>query len=44
LLDVAQGYVSIAAAERDYGVVLDKAGGAVDETATAKRRAAMKAG
>jgi N-methylhydantoinase B len=44
LSDVAQGFVSMEAAERDYGVVIDKAGRAVDEAATAKRRAAMKAG
>jgi N-methylhydantoinase B len=44
LADVAQGYVSMQAAERDYGVVIDKAGRAVDEAATARRRAATKAG
>ena len=44
LADVTQGFVSVEAAERDYGVVLDRSGGALDETATAKRRAAMKAG
>ncbi|HET7681292.1 MAG TPA: hydantoinase B/oxoprolinase family protein [Xanthobacteraceae bacterium] len=44
LSDVAQGYVSLEAAERDYGVVIDKTGRAVDEAATARRRAAMKAG
>jgi N-methylhydantoinase B len=44
LSDVAQGYVSVEAAERDYGVVIDKAGRAVDKAATDKRRAAMKAG
>jgi N-methylhydantoinase B len=44
LADVAQGYVSGEAAERDYGVVIDKTGRAVDEQATAKRRAAMKSG
>jgi N-methylhydantoinase B len=43
LSDVAQGYVSLQAAERDYGVVIDKTGRAVDEAATAKQRAAMKA-
>jgi N-methylhydantoinase B len=41
LSDVLQGYVSPDAAERDYGVVIK--GRAVDEAATAKRRAAMKA-
>ena len=44
LADVAQGYVSMEAAERDYGVVVDKAGRVVDEAATARRRAATKAG
>ncbi|MEA2985110.1 MAG: N-methylhydantoinase [Alphaproteobacteria bacterium] len=44
LADVGQGYVSMEAAERDYGVVIDKAGRAVDEAATARRRAATKAG
>jgi N-methylhydantoinase B/acetone carboxylase, alpha subunit len=44
LADVTQGYVSVEAAERDYGVVVDTSGRAVDEQATAKRRAAMKAG
>jgi len=43
LADVGQGYVSMEAAERDYGVVIDKAGRAVDEAATARRRAATKA-
>ena len=43
LADVAQGYISMQAAERDYGVVIDKAGRAVDEAATARRRAATKA-
>jgi N-methylhydantoinase B len=41
LLDVERGYVSAAAAERDYGVVLRD--GAVDVAATAARRAAMPA-
>jgi len=44
LADVAQGYVTMEAAERDYGVVVDKAGRVVDEAATAMRRAATKAG
>src|SRR5436190_1664637 len=44
LSDVAQGYVTVEAAARDYGVVVDKSGRVVDEPATAKRRAAMKAG
>ncbi len=37
LRDVRDGYVSRAAAERDYGVEIDD-GGEVDETATAARR------
>jgi N-methylhydantoinase B len=44
LADVLSGYVSAEAAERDYGVVLDKIGRAVDEAATEKRRTTMKAG
>jgi N-methylhydantoinase B len=44
LSDVAQGYVSAEAAERDYGVVIDPARRTVDQAATAKRRASMKAG
>jgi N-methylhydantoinase B len=39
LSDVAQGYVSVEAAARDYGVVIDPAGRAVNEAATARRRA-----
>lgn len=42
LLDVQRGYVSAAAAERDYGVVIRD--GRVDETATAALRAALGAG
>jgi N-methylhydantoinase B len=40
LADVREGYVSPQAAERDYGVVLRKDGGAweIDEAATARRR------
>jgi N-methylhydantoinase B len=47
--DVRDGYVSIAAAERDYGVVItgdpdnDPEGLAVDEAATRERRAALAA-
>ena len=37
--DVAEGYVTEEAASRLYGVVLDAATGAVDETATRARRA-----
>jgi N-methylhydantoinase B/oxoprolinase/acetone carboxylase alpha subunit len=44
LADVTQGFISVEAAARDYGVVLDKSGRAVDQTATAQRRSAMKAG
>jgi N-methylhydantoinase B len=40
--DLAEGYVTPAAAEAIYGVVL--AAGAVDEAATAARRAALRAG
>jgi N-methylhydantoinase B len=42
LLDVERGYVSPIAAERDYGVVIRA--GSVDASATARRRAALRAG
>ena len=42
--DVRQGYVSRAAAEQDYGVVIDAATGAFDAAATARRRQALRAG
>jgi N-methylhydantoinase B len=44
LADVNEGYVSPAAAERDYGVVLRRDGDAlaVDQAATERRRAQMK--
>ena len=38
-LDVIRGYVSLAAAERDYGVVLDAATMAIDVKQTAAKRA-----
>ena len=43
--DIREGYVSPAAAERDYGVVLKQDGGAltVDDAATAARRAKLEA-
>ena len=41
LLDVARGYVSVAAAARDYGVVIRD--GALDEAATEAARAAIRA-
>lgn len=40
--DAVQGYISVAAAERDYGVVLDTATLVLDEQATDARRAAAK--
>ena len=40
LRDVSEGYVSMEAAEQDYGVVL-RADGSLDEAATRTRRAAM---
>jgi len=45
LADIREGYVTTEAAERDYGVVLAKAGRglAIDEAKTAKRRASIKA-
>jgi N-methylhydantoinase B len=42
--DVAQGYVSPAAARALYGVVIDPATGAVDEAATDALRSAMRKG
>ena len=46
LADVREGQVSAQAAERDYGVVLERSGHswALDRTATQARRAQMKAG
>jgi N-methylhydantoinase B len=38
--DVVEGYVSAAAAEEHYGVVVDPVTGMIDQAATAKRRAA----
>jgi N-methylhydantoinase B len=45
LADVSEGFVSPQAAERDYGVVITREGGAliVDQAATEARRARMKA-
>jgi N-methylhydantoinase B len=37
--DVVEGYVSVAAAAADYGVVVDPAAGTIDEAATANLRA-----
>ena len=44
LADVREGHVSAQAAERDYGVVLERAGRSwvIDGTATQARRAQMK--
>jgi N-methylhydantoinase B len=41
--DIREGVVSIDAAERAYGVVIDRATNAIDRAATARRRSAMKA-
>ncbi|MBI4504896.1 MAG: hydantoinase B/oxoprolinase family protein [Chloroflexi bacterium] len=41
--DVVCGYVSLEAAQREYGVVLDPQTLAVDEAATARRRAELRA-
>ncbi|MBV5270961.1 MAG: hydantoinase B/oxoprolinase family protein, partial [Afipia sp.] len=43
LRDVMEGYVSVEAAERDYGVVL-QSDGSLDEDATRKRRSAPPPG
>jgi len=40
--DVRQGYVSVEAARRDYGVVVDAVTLALDSTATEKLRAGMQ--
>ncbi len=40
--DVRNGFVSVNAAERDYGVVVDPSSYAVDELATAGRREALR--
>ena len=44
LADVREGYVSAAAAEREYGVVLTADAGGVDEVATRALRAARANG
>jgi N-methylhydantoinase B len=44
LADVRGGMVSPEAAERQYGVVIDRNSGAIDEAATWQRRSASKAG
>ncbi len=41
--DVVEGYVSLEAAQSRYGVVLDPTTGAVDELATRRCRARMRA-
>jgi N-methylhydantoinase B len=43
LADVREGVVSPEAAEREYGVVLEQAGRAIDQAATQARRAQLKA-
>ncbi|MGH7033340.1 MAG: hydantoinase B/oxoprolinase family protein, partial [Stellaceae bacterium] len=40
--DVRQGYVSAEEAEKLYGVVVDAKSFAIDQAATAKRRAALQ--
>ncbi len=44
LADLREGFVSPEAAEREYGVVLCADGSAVDEAATARRRAILRQG
>ncbi len=44
LADVRERFVSPAAAEREYGVVFTGDGSAVDESATAKKRATLREG
>jgi N-methylhydantoinase B len=43
LRDVANELVSPAAARDDYGVVMDPSGSVVDEDATTRRRAELRA-
>ena len=43
LRDVANELVSLASARDDYGVVLDPSGSVVDEAATNRRRAELRA-
>jgi N-methylhydantoinase B len=43
LQDVLEDYVSLEGARRDYGVVIDPATQTVDEAATRRARAAMRA-
>lgn len=42
LADIRDGYVTVAAAREQYGVVVDSATGALDAAATAQARAAMQ--
>jgi N-methylhydantoinase B len=44
LADVREGYVSVAAAARDYGVVLGADGRSVDDAATARQRVMLREG
>ncbi len=43
LADVVDGYLSIAAAERDYGVVIDPASVTINDAATERLRASRGA-
>ena len=43
LRDVANELVSMASARDDYGVVVDASGSVVDEAATTRQRAALRA-
>jgi len=40
--DVREGYVSLEAAEKDYGVIIDSATGLADQAATEKMRQALR--
>ncbi|MCG6878696.1 MAG: hypothetical protein LJE96_06055 [Deltaproteobacteria bacterium] len=40
--DVREGYVSLEAAEKDYGVIIDSATGLADQEATLKMRETLR--
>ena len=43
LADVREGLVSVEAAEREYGIILDATRAAIDRNATTERRQELKA-
>ena len=40
--DIANGYISVESARRDYGAVVDKANGEIDRKATDEKRKKLK--